>query len=1018
MDTSIGVGIVNNIALLLAMGLLYDILEKNAPAPGRRWRQAAVGLVIGGMGVVLMASPVKFHPGVVFDARSVLLGISGLFFGPWATLPAMAVTAAYRLLMGGMGEWFGVALILTSGGIGMAWRHYRRHRLAALSLMELYLFGLAIHGCMLALILSLPRPTAFRAMIDMGPIVITAMPAATALLGKLMANHLARQAMAAELRAGAERFRNLFNNTLNPILLIDGDGRFLDANPAGLAFLECDLPTLRRLSTREFVPPGATPIPALAPPLPDRPALAEADCWVNERLKTLLLNVVPPRPGGRGIWHAIGQDITERKRLERELRLNEARLEIIRKIAGMRDADEKQISDYTLERMIHLCRSPIGFLGFLTPDEGTMVIHAWSQASMAACAIQNKPIAFPIDQAGLWGEPVRRRRPMIFNDYAAGHPAKKGCPEGHVEISRFAAIPVWDGDRIVAVAAVANKTLPYNESDIGQLDLLMRGMWEQIRRKRGEQRVLESEARWRSLAESSPDIILMLNRDLKIEFTNMAFPGFAVDDLIGADFIQHMPEARRRSILDLLKGVLATGAPAAYETEIQPPDGETRHFENRVVARRAGEMLVGLTLSARDVTDKKRAEVERAAMDTRLQQAQKMEAMAVLAGGIAHDFNNILFPIVGLSEMLAEDLPPGAQREKASQIHLAAMRAGDLVRQILGFSRQTEGRRMPTRIQPVVKEVLKLARATLPSNIVIRDDIRPDCAKVLADPTKLHQIIMNLITNAYHALEDDGGEIAVSLEQTPFGNRPLPGLPPAPAGYARLQVSDTGHGIPEAILSKVCEPYFTTKPQGKGTGLGLAVVHGIVRDYGGDMAIRSAPGQGANFSVYLPIIAGPTIPAAPAEAAADPALRGGGEHLLIVDDEERVLLMERMMAERLGYRITVSANADEALRAFEAAPESFDMVITDMTMPGLSGLQLAERLRRIRPALPIVLCTGYHARLDRDRIVAAGIDGFLNKPVTKAEFARTIRAALDADGSGRAGGSDGSGGAGGAGGAS
>ncbi|MFH1984321.1 MAG: PAS domain S-box protein [Pseudomonadota bacterium] len=389
---------------------------------------------------------------------------------------------------------------------------------------------------------------------------------------------------------------------------------------------------------------------------------------------------------------------------------------------------------------------------------------------------------------------------------------------------------------------------------------------------------------------------------------------------------------------------------------------------------------------ATDITEMKN-------MEKRLLQAQKMESIGNLAGGIAHDFNNILFPIVGLSEMLMEDFAPGSvEYENTKEIFKAGRRGSDLVKQILAFSRQSDQKMIPVRIQHVLKEVIKLSRSTIPANINITQDIQHDCSMVLADPTQIHQIAMNLITNAYHAVETSSGEISIHLKEVILGVDELPPGALEPCRYAVLSVSDTGVGIAPPILEKIFEPYFTTKEQGKGTGLGLAVVYGIVKEHHGDIKVRSEFGKGSTFSVYLPMMAKDE---ASESVGREEDVSLGHERILLIDDEEAISKLEKQMLERLGYKVTMRVNSLEALEAFKANPDGFDLVISDMSMPNMTGEQLAHQLIDIRPNIPIIICTGFSERLDPVKAASIGVKGFLMKPIVKAEMAKTIRKVLD-----------------------
>lgn len=379
-------------------------------------------------------------------------------------------------------------------------------------------------------------------------------------------------------------------------------------------------------------------------------------------------------------------------------------------------------------------------------------------------------------------------------------------------------------------------------------------------------------------------------------------------------------------------------------------------------------------------------------MEEHMRQVQKMEAIGTLAGGIAHDFNNILSPILGFSEMLKEDLPPDSpDHEKISRIYEASIRARDLVDQILTFSRRQSRELKPLKIQAILKEALKLLRSSIPRTIAFETHIDPGCGAVIADPTQIHQVIMNLVTNAYHAMRESGGRLKVTLEQIRIESETSLFSQLGPGAYARLTVSDTGTGIEKDVLEKIFDPYFTTKAQNEGTGLGLSVVQGIVKSCRGDIHIYSEPGKGTEIHVYLPVKEKKPEPVAPGPTT----LPTGTERILLVDDETAILRIEEQIIQRLGYRVTSMGGSREAFDAFSKRPGDFDLIITDMTMPHMTGMQLAQKVKSIRPDIPVVICTGFSDQISKETWQAAGIQGFVTKPVLKRQMARTIRDALD-----------------------
>ena len=390
---------------------------------------------------------------------------------------------------------------------------------------------------------------------------------------------------------------------------------------------------------------------------------------------------------------------------------------------------------------------------------------------------------------------------------------------------------------------------------------------------------------------------------------------------------------------------------------------------------------------ATDITDLKTMEEE-------LRQARKMESIGTLAGGIAHDFNNILFPIMGHTEMLLEDIPEDSpSRNSLKEIHTATLRAKNLVKQILTFSRQERSELNLMKIQPIIKETLKLIRATIPTTIEIKQDIQTDCGAVKADPTQIHQIVMNLATNAYHAVEETGGELNIRLKEVEFGDLDLFNPDINPPKYARLSISDTGKGMDKDIIKKIFDPFFTTKETGKGTGMGLSVVHGIVKNMNGTIKVDSRPDKGTEFHIYLPL-AEAVIEQQQATNEAS-YIQNGTEHILLVDDENIVATVVKQMLERLGYQVTARTSSIEALEAFRASSDKFDIIITDMQMPNMSGDKLAFELTKIRPDIPILLCTGFSETMSEEKAFSMGIKGFLIKPIVLKDLSQKIREVLD-----------------------
>ena len=382
----------------------------------------------------------------------------------------------------------------------------------------------------------------------------------------------------------------------------------------------------------------------------------------------------------------------------------------------------------------------------------------------------------------------------------------------------------------------------------------------------------------------------------------------------------------------------------------------------------------------------------RKSLESMLHQAQKMEAIGTLAGGIAHDFNNILGAIIGYAEMALRE-PPGSNRVSRylGQIHKAGLRSRDLVQQILTFSRQSDSSPQPLRLSGILREVMGLLRASLPSTIEIIQDIQSDPDTVLADPTHIHQIVMNLCTNAAQAMDSGKGVLHISL--LPIEIKPDDALlhQGLSAGmHIRLTVTDSGRGIASDIIKRIFDPFFTTK-RGEGTGMGLAVVHGIIKKYGGAITVQSRAGQGTTFSVYFPLIEEPSD-----WAPNDPdTLTGGAENILLVDDDPVLVELGQDMLTELGYRVTGRTSSLEALALFRDRPDRFDLVISDMTMPHMTGLELLQEIKRNHPAIPVILCTGFSEAITPKQLSDIGITEFVMKPMVLKQLASSVRNAID-----------------------
>jgi PAS domain S-box-containing protein len=517
-------------------------------------------------------------------------------------------------------------------------------------------------------------------------------------------------------------------------------------------------------------------------------------------------------------------------------------------------------------------------------------------------------------------------------------------------------------------------------------------------RQRVEASLRQSEERFRLLYDKAPlgyQLLDETGRVIEVNQTWLEIMGYSREEVIGKSFAAFLSPDQAARFPEGIAAFFKRGEISNVEGKLVKKDGSSLIglFNGRIASRPGNDGRQAHCLFS-DISARKQAQQEKAALETKLFQMQKIEAIGTLAGGIAHDFNNILTAILGNAELLLlsreEAWSPVQIKTALREVLIAGERARDLVQQILTFSRQTEPQKQTVEVRPLVEETLKLLRASFPATIEIHQMLAVDRAAVLADPSQLHRVVMNLCTNAYQAmpqggiLEVSGGAVDLSEAQS----EGQPGL--YPGSYVKLSIKDTGQGMAPEVMARIFDPYFTTKAQGEGTGLGLAVVYGIVSSLGGVITVDSEPGKGTTFQVYLPRI---DLPALPQAKEVSLSLRGT-ERILFVDDEKSVAYVGKKLLEHLGYEVTALTDSDAALIKFRDQPDNFDLIITDMTMPKMTGVQLAQEMRQSRPDLPIILCSGYSDSITPEDAKIQGFQGYLPKPFRSAKLAQTIREAL------------------------
>jgi PAS domain S-box-containing protein len=757
-------------------------------------------------------------------------------------------------------------------------------------------------------------------------------------------------------------YRTLIETTLDLVFIVDKKGMFTYANPR--------LEALTGYSSHEWTDRSFMDI--IAPEFREtalegfnRGMRGEVNltCEVEvihktgaktpvEFLTTTLFDL-EGKPVGR---FAVGRDITERKRTDEErLRMNAFLDSIVENIPNMiflKDAKDL--------RFVRFNRAGEDLLGHSRHD----------------LLGKNDYDFFPKEQADFFTEKDR--------DVLHGKEIVE-IPEERIQTHS-------KGERILHT-----KKVPILNAT-GEAEYLL-GISEDITdHKRAEEALRRSEANYRSVIENIQDVLY--RSDVKGNLI-MASPSFltllgyeSLADCLGrsiAGTFYYDPEKRA----EFLQQLQEKGSVTNYELVLKRRDGTpvTVETNGHFCFDDAGN-VAGIEGTFRDITGRKRAEEERRKLESQLIQAQKLEAVGTLAGGIAHDFNNILSGIMGYSElclMAVKDRPEVCQR--LEQVLKAAERARDLVRQILTFSRKAEQQKRPIALSPIVKEVINFMRASLPTTIEITQKIEVTFDIIMADPTQMHQVLINLCTNAGHAMKETGGVLEISMEEADINANDLLHRPPIRRGdYLVLTVRDTGHGIPQENLVRIFEPYFTTKEREAGTGLGLAVVHGIVKDHGGEIRVYSEVGKGTTFRVDLPLLEKQSGVGKEREEA---LLPGKGETILFIDDERMVVDLSRKLLEELGYRVVTETDPVKAIEAFREGSDAFDLVITDKTMPHLTGFDVAGEIRRIRTDIPIVLCSGLQEKGDLEKLTVFGINRLMMKPIRMSALAKAIREVLE-----------------------
>jgi PAS domain S-box-containing protein len=677
--------------------------------------------------------------------------------------------------------------------------------------------------------------------------------------------------------------------------------------------------------------------------------------------------------------------------------LEELRLKKLLELSRMYDASLKDLTGFALEEAIKLTQSDIGYLAFLNDDETELTMHTWSKHTMKQCAITDKTLIYPIEETGQWGEAVRQRKPVVVNDYKNSDLlTKKGYPKGHVKILRHMNIPVFEGEKIVAVAGVGNKPEDYDNSDVRQLQLMMDGMWHIIQKNQAQDDLRRSEKRYRLLADNATDNIWVMGlSDLSFSYISPSVErtiGYTADEILKMDLDQYIT----KDSMNKISAIISEELELSTEKGIDPKRYRVVEVEQikKNGTRTWTEITASFLTDENGVPDRilgiTRNIDDRKYMEQKLRQSQKMEALGTLAGGIAHDFNNILSSVLGFTELAKLGCVDNEEvTNDLEQVLIAGLRARDLVKHILIFSCKADVQKNPIHITPLIKECLKFIRASISTNIKIKYKFTMSNSIVLADPTQIHQIFMNLFTNATYAMKDKGGTLDVHLKSIRiqadniYHEKEL-----EPGQYIRITIADTGCGISKEAIGRIYEPFFTTKKRGEGTGMGMSTVYGIVKDMKGSISVYSEPDMGTTFQILLPEQMEEPVAE---EASFNPLLLAGKGKILLVDDEEPIINWTQQILLKIGYTVISTTDSLKALEKFKQGPDNFDLVLTDVAMPNMTGLELSKKILEIRTDMPVILCTGFSEGLTAENLQNYGVCDMIMKPIIASELALVVK---------------------------
>jgi len=746
-----------------------------------------------------------------------------------------------------------------------------------------------------------------------------------------------------------EKFRLIFDASPVGIGITTLDGHLLDANPATIKFTGYSIEELKTINARDtYMHPGDRDL--ILKLATETGVVCDHEVELKRKDGSAywaLLNIDKMRIGNQDIFLSTHRDITDRKQAEESLRDSETKLQAIFDTVGT---------------------------GIIIIDKDTQIIIDANPTAIEMTGLPKENIIGQICHSLVCPAQVGKCPVKDLGQNVDHSERKLLCAEGQQKDILKTVYPINIKGRDC-----------YIESFIDVSDS-----------KRAKDALIVSEEKYRRITENMSDIVSEIDAHGIFKYIGPAHKkifGDNPEDIIGRSVFDRVhPDDRESVAADYVEGI-RTKTVRDVEYRYQHKDGHYIWIRSsgHPLFDDAGE-VVGMIVNSSDISERKRADVERAKLESQLFQSQKMEAIGTLAGGIAHDFNNILGAIIGYTEMAIDENQNKEYQEYLQETLKGAERAKDLVKQILTFSRQDDQDKKPLDIKILLKEAIKFLRSSIPTTIEIDQHLTNESCTILADHTQMHQIIMNLCTNAAHAMKQTGGKLKIELSTMELAEGDLSNNSELqPGHYIKLTIGDTGHGIDPDNIKRIFDPFFTTKTKDEGTGLGLSVVYGIVKSHDGVINVESKVDEGATFNVYLPRIIHEAVNIGNISGISI----GGKEQILFVDDERTLVNLGTRMLSSLGYEVTGITSSLEALDLFATAPQRFDLVITDMTIPKMTGIVLSRKILKIRPDIPIIICSGIREPGMEEQAKSLGIKAYCMKPLTKKELARVVREVLD-----------------------